>query len=120
MAEPTSLLLGLEGLEVTAVTRGTDRSRVVDVVTADRRAAHCPQCKVASSSVKGHAVTRPRDIRYGDDPIMLRWTKTRYYCVNPACERRSFTESILNRPGFAGGSVSWFRPLLGPGSHGSW
>ena len=37
MAEPTSLLLGLEGLEVTAVTRGTDRSRVVDVVTADRR-----------------------------------------------------------------------------------
>ncbi|STQ62925.1 Uncharacterised protein [Gordonia bronchialis] len=26
----------------------------------------------------------------------------------------------VNRPGFAGGSVSWFRPLLGPGSHGSW
>ena len=98
MVEPTSLLLGLEGLEVTAVTRGTDRSRVVDVVTADRRAAHCPQCKVASSSVKGHAVTRPRDIRYGDDPIMLRWTKTRYYCVNPACERRSFTESIPQIP----------------------
>ncbi|WHU47735.1 hypothetical protein QNM97_01590 [Gordonia sp. L191] len=26
----------------------------------------------------------------------------------------------LNRPGFAGGSVSWFQLLLGPGSHGSW
>ena len=81
MTDATSLL-GLEGLEVTAVTRGTDRGRVVDVVTADRRASRCPQCKVVSSSVKGRVVTRPRDIRYGDDPIILRWNETRYYCQN--------------------------------------
>ena len=49
MAEPTSLLLGLEGLDVTAVTRGTDRSRVVDVVTADRRAAHCRLFRIQSA-----------------------------------------------------------------------
>ena len=29
-------------------------------------------------------------------------------------------EVLLNRPGFAGGSVSWFQRLRGPGSHGSW
>lgn len=26
----------------------------------------------------------------------------------------------LNRPGFAGGSFTWFQRLPGPGSHGSW
>ncbi|MGC5249400.1 transposase, partial [Gordonia sp. DT219] len=98
MADATSLLLGLEGLEVRAVTRLADRSRVVDVVTADPGAARCPDCKAVSSSVKGHAVTRPRDIRYGDDPIALRWNKTRYYCQNRSCERRSFTESIAQIP----------------------
>ncbi len=30
------------------------------------------------------------------------------------------TMGELNRPGFAGGSVSWFQRLRGPGSHGSW
>ena len=26
----------------------------------------------------------------------------------------------VNRPGFAGGSFTWFQRLPGPGSHGSW
>ena len=82
----SSLLLGLEGLEVAAVSRW-DGTRVVDVVTADPAAARCPGCRTISTSVKDHAVTRPRDIRYGDDPILLRWNKTRYRCVNPGCER---------------------------------
>lgn len=42
MAEATSLLLGLEGLEVRAVSRQVDRVRVVDVVTADRRGFAVP------------------------------------------------------------------------------
>lgn len=98
MVEPTSLLLGLEGLEVRAVAVAADRARVVDVVTVDPGAAKCPECRVASRSVKGHAVTRPRDIPYGDDPIQLRWNKTRYYCRNQACGRRSFTESVPEVP----------------------
>ena len=36
------------------------------VVTADECAAACPMCGVVSSPVKGHAVTRPRDLGYGD------------------------------------------------------
>ena len=27
---------------------------------------------------------------------------------------------LVNRPGFAGGSFTWFQRLPGPGSHGSW
>ena len=93
----SSLLLGLEGLEVAAVSR-QGRTRVVDVVTADPEAARCPDCRTISTSVKDHAVTRPRDIGYGDDPILLRWNKTRYRCVNPNCERATFTESIPQVP----------------------
>ena len=82
MIEPTSLLLGLEGLGVSAVVRLPDRTRVVEVITVDPNASRCPDCGMASGSVKEHTVTSPRDVRYGDDPIMLRWNKTRYRCRN--------------------------------------
>ncbi len=98
MADATSLLLGLEGLEVTGVVKQVDRVRVVDVVTADPEASLCPDCRVVSRSVKDRTVTRPRDIRYGDDPILLQWNKTRYRCVNPECARATFTESIPQVP----------------------
>ena len=52
---------------------------------------------MVSTSVKDHAVTRPRDLHYGDDPIMLRWNKTRCRCRNPDCAR-PFTESIAQVP----------------------
>ncbi|HPY23863.1 MAG TPA: ISL3 family transposase, partial [Mycobacterium sp.] len=98
MVEPTSLLLGLEGLGVRAVVQRADRTRVVEVITTDPNASRCPDCGIASTSVKGHAVTAPRDIRYGDDPIILRWNKTRYRCRNETCERSSFTESLPQVP----------------------
>lgn len=98
MADATSLLLGLEGLEVRGVSRQVDRVRVVDVVTVDPEASRCPDCRVVSRSVKDRTVTRPRDIRYGDDPILLQWNKTRYRCVNPECARATFTESIPQVP----------------------
>ena len=37
-----------------------------------------------------------------------------------ARQTRNGTQRDVNRPGFAGGSVSWFQRLRGPGSHGSW
>lgn len=98
MVEPTSLLLGLEGLGVSAVVQRADRTRVVEVMTADPDASRCPDCGFASTSVKERTVTSPRDIRYGDDPIMLRWNKTRYRCRNETCSRASFTEAIPQVP----------------------
>ena len=45
MVEPTSLLLGLEGLGVRAVVQRADRTRVVEVITVDPDAARCPDCR---------------------------------------------------------------------------
>ena len=98
MVEPTSLLLGLEGLGVSAVVQQQDRTRVVEVITVDPNASRCPDCGIMSDSVKERTVTSPRDIRYGDDPIVLRWNKTRYRCRNETCSRVSFTEAIEQVP----------------------
>lgn len=98
MSEPTSLLLGLEGVQVVGVNVLPDRTRVVDVVTADQTAACCPDCGHWSRSVKGRTVTTPRDIGYGADPILLRWNKIRWRCGNGECGRSSFTEVIDQVP----------------------
>lgn len=59
MIEPTALMLRLAGIGVRVVwTAG-----------------------FPSTSVKGCAVTTPRDIRYGGDPIFCA-NKTRYRCRN--------------------------------------
>ena len=98
MVEPTSLLLGLEGLGVSAVVRRADRTRVVEVITVDPNASRCPDCGMASDSVKERTTTSPRDVRYGDDPIVLRWNKTRFRCRNATCQRASFTEAVAQVP----------------------
>lgn len=66
----------------------------------DRRAhaAACPGYGVLSTSVKERVTTSPRDIPCGEDPIELRWTKTRWRCQEDYCERKSFTEAIDEVP----------------------
>jgi transposase len=89
-----TLLLGIEGLAVQRVELEEGRARVAHVVTAEESAAACPSCGVVSTSVKGHAVTRPRDIPYGQAPVRLVWHKRRWRCRERACTRKTFTESL--------------------------
>src|SRR4051794_6061357 len=89
-----TLLLGIEGLAVQRVELDPDGARVAHVVTAEQAAAACPSCGVVSTSVKGHARTRPRDIPYGDAALRLVWHKRRWRCREAACRRGSFTESL--------------------------
>ncbi|XVX18970.1 ISL3 family transposase [Actinomycetota bacterium] len=93
-----TLLLGIEGLAVASVTLEDDGGRVVDVVTDEETAAACPECGVLSTSRKGGAVTRPRDVPYGTAPIRLVWHKTRWRCREPRCPRGSFTECLASVP----------------------
>src|SRR5512132_2238880 len=89
-----TLLLGIEGLAVARVERDEDGGRVAHVVTDDESASACPSCGVFSSSVKGHAVTRPRDLPYGQSPVRLVWRKRRWRCREEVCTRKTFTESL--------------------------
>ncbi|MCX2935023.1 transposase family protein [Mycobacterium sp. CVI_P3] len=97
MSDGTTLLFGLPGVRVERVERLADGTRVVHVATADEAAA-CPACGVLSTSVKGRVRTSPRDIGYGEDRIVVCWSKTRWRCREDYCERSSFTEAIAQVP----------------------
>ena len=90
----TSLLLGIEGLAVEQVTLEEDGGRVAHLLTADETAAACPSCGVVSTSLKGHAVTHPRDVPYGQAPVRLVWRKRRWRCRETGCPRATFTEAL--------------------------
>lgn len=75
MSDATTVLFGLPGARVERVERRSDGTRVVDVITDEPTAAACPSCGVVSISVKEYAVTSPKDLPYGEDRIMVRWTK---------------------------------------------
>ena len=93
-----SRLLDLDGLAVERVDRDVFGGRVVHVRTTCESASACPTCGVFSTSVKGHATTRPRDVRYGTAPLRLVWHKRRWRCTERLCPRGSFTESLLAVP----------------------
>jgi transposase len=91
-------LLGLPGLAVRQVELRACGARVVHVVTDEEGAAACPSCGTVSSSLKGRAVTRPRDLPYGEAAVCLVWHKRRWRCRETACGRASFTESVVQVP----------------------
>lgn len=101
MENGTTILFGLPGVAVQRVERageGGIRSRLVHVVTAAGSAAGCPECGVVSRSVKQYRTTRPRDLPYGEEPLVVRWRKRQYRCQEAGCPRKAFTESIAEIP----------------------
>ena len=93
-SDSTTILFGLPGVRVRKVVRAADGARVVHVVTDDETAAACPVCGVLSTSVKQRRTTRPRDVPYGEEPLVVRWHKVQYICAESACARTAFTEQI--------------------------
>jgi transposase len=77
VSDGTTLLFGLPGVRVERVECLPDGTRVVHVVTAEQTAAACPSCGVFSTARKGRVMTSPRDIPYGEDRILVQWTKSR-------------------------------------------
>ena len=98
MVNDTTLLLGLDGVSVLRVEALADGTRRVHLITADEAARACPSCGVIASRVKEPAVTRPRDIPYGEQKLEFFWHKRRWRCREPKCLRKSFTESIAQIP----------------------
>ena len=95
----TTILFGLPGVRVRHVEREeVDGTRVVHVVTDDEAAAACPKCGVFSSSVRQRRTTRPRDLPYGEEQLVVRWHKVQYACRQAPCPRKAFTEQIPEVP----------------------
>ena len=89
-----TVLLGIRGLLVTAVTETPDGQTLAEVITdpAFEAARCCPRCGKAATRVKERPRTAPRDVFTGDRQVLLDWRKTRWHCDTPGCEQGTFTE----------------------------
>ncbi|GAA3289571.1 hypothetical protein GCM10020295_01730 [Streptomyces cinereospinus] len=76
----TTLLPELDGVSVARVERPAGGRRRVPLVTADETARARPACGVFATRVTGSAVTRPRDLPYGESGWEFRWHKRRWWC----------------------------------------
>lgn len=105
------MLLDLDGLAVEEAERLADGTRRVHLTTADETARACPLCGAFATRVKGFVQTRPRDLPFGERNLELVWRKRRWYCTEPPCPRRSFTEQVRQvRPGRGSPSSCAARP----------
>lgn len=74
-----TLLLGIEDLAVTCVTRDGDGITEVHAITRpdlDEQSPACPECR-NRGIIKQRPCTRPRDFPWGPRTIRLKWRKLR-------------------------------------------
>ena len=91
-----SILLGLDGFEVTAAEVIDDEWRL-----AVQTSATTVGCAACGSQARLHArrTVRVRDLPIGGRPVVLAWRKRVWRCVEPACEVQTWTEqTVASRP----------------------
>ncbi|WP_249138466.1 ISL3 family transposase [Phycicoccus avicenniae] len=103
MSEPTSccrarggycercdVLVGLDGLRVTAVQRD-DGGRLVIEVESEPTVMGCPACGVVAHG-HGRVTVRLVDAPAFGAPVRIRWRKRRWVCPDPGCPVVTFVE----------------------------
>ena len=93
-----SALFGVEGLQVVEAEAEADGTLTVWAVTGHPGATVCPDCGTRAGRVHEHVLARPRDLRRGLDEVSVCWLKRRWKCEEPACGRKTFTESLPEVP----------------------
>jgi len=90
---PTTPLFPLpEGLEVTSISDTSEELLVS--VTSHRASSPCPQCAMPSSAIHSSYQRHPRDLPCVGRPIRLVFTVRKFFCRNPDCSRKVFTERL--------------------------
>jgi transposase len=86
-----SILLGLDGFEVTAAEVVDDEWRLGVQTTATTVG-----CVACGTQARLHArrTVRVRDLPIGGRPVVLCWRKRIWRCVEPACAVRTWTEQM--------------------------
>src|SRR5215216_3908029 len=87
-----SILLGLDGFEVTAAEVIDHEWRLAVQTTATTVG-----CAACGSQARVHArrTVRVRDLPIGGRPVVLAWRKRVWRCVEPACAVRTWTEQTV-------------------------
>jgi transposase len=56
--------------------------------------AHCPVCDQTSRRVHSHYTRTLADLPWSSTPVRLRLQVRKFFCDEPACERRIFAERL--------------------------
>jgi transposase len=67
---------------------------VVVCVTSHRESSPCPQCSMSSSAIHSFYRRHPQDLPCVGRPIRLILTVRKFFCRNPKCYRKVFTERL--------------------------
>ncbi|UYY80399.1 transposase [Arthrobacter sp. YA7-1] len=94
-ADAATSIFNLPGYRVISTSLSPDGGRRV-IVETDQPPG-CPTCGVVASRRKERRFQRIRDIPVAG-PVEVLWSKYRWYCEEPACERLSFFESTPQVP----------------------
>src|SRR5437763_15994586 len=65
-------------------------------VTSHRASSPCPQCAMPSSTIHSSYQRHPRDLPCVGRPIRLVFTVRKFFCRNPDCSRKVFTERLAD------------------------
>jgi transposase len=90
-------------LEFEAVEVAPESRQTVIRVKAQQEARRCPICQRESQRLHSHYVRTLRDLPWADFSVVIILESGKWFCQNPSCERRIFTERL---PGIA---VPWAR-----------
>jgi transposase len=90
---PTTPLFPLpEGLEMTSISE-TSQELLVRV-SSHCSSSLCPHCSTPSSAIHSYYRRHPRDLPCTGRPIRLVLTVRKFFCRNPDCSRKVFTERL--------------------------
>jgi transposase len=90
---PTTPLFPLpDGLEITSISETPEE--VLVRVTSHRLTSPCPLCGVSSSAIHSYYRRKPRDLPCAGRPIRLQFTVKKFFCREPRCPRKIFTERL--------------------------
>jgi transposase len=87
-----SILLGLDGFEVTAAVVIDDEWRLG--VQTNATTVGCAACGTRAR-LHARRTVRVRDLPIGGRPVVLAWRKRVWRCVEPACAVRTWTEQTV-------------------------
>ena len=90
--EGTPLLSLPEGMLVEQIQ--ITENGVVIAVVATHPTSCCPLCSEMSSSIQSHYRRVLRDVPCAGRRVQLLLTVRKFYCRNPLCQRKVFTERL--------------------------
>ena len=91
------------GLQLVGWQLDPAQARIALSLRSQQTSPSCPRCEVSTDRVHSHYQRTLADLPWGDWSVRLGLTVRKFFCDNPRCARRIFTERL------AGVAVPWAR-----------